>query len=281
MYSSSGRVYLLLYPPSWHSSDTLIASRAGYIAAITDPKDIGAYCGTSWATTLPRPRSIWGNSMAVLPRLPTAAFVYSALAPMRRFRLGLARRPKPKLKPPSTPEPTPKRSALPDVLWNSLYALRESADAFPPLKSAVGGVLAVWDIAERAQHAKAETRDIALRTKAILDLIADAVPNGSDIPSPLLRSIERFTTKVEEIRRDISPIALSGTFSRFVHLKRNEDMVRNIKAQLDEAYRDLLTASTLRSEVQQARTQSDVRHLYAITETQLFYSRLAVFLASP
>jgi hypothetical protein len=38
--------------------------------------------------------------------------------------------------------------ALPDVVSTSLLALKESADAFPPLKSAVGGVLAVWDIAE-------------------------------------------------------------------------------------------------------------------------------------
>jgi hypothetical protein len=37
---------------------------------------------------------------------------------------------------------------LPDVLWTSVLALRDSADAFPPLKSAVGGVIALCDIAE-------------------------------------------------------------------------------------------------------------------------------------
>jgi hypothetical protein len=37
---------------------------------------------------------------------------------------------------------------FPDVMWTSMCALRESADVFPSLKSAVAGVLALWDIAE-------------------------------------------------------------------------------------------------------------------------------------
>jgi hypothetical protein len=51
-------------------------------------------------------------------------------------------RPRAKLKPPN------RTSALPDVLWTSLHALKESADAFPPLKSVVGGVVVIWNIAE-------------------------------------------------------------------------------------------------------------------------------------
>jgi hypothetical protein len=38
-------------------------------------------------------------------------------------------------------------SALSDVLWTSTRALQESGDAFPPLKSAVGGVVALCEIA--------------------------------------------------------------------------------------------------------------------------------------
>jgi hypothetical protein len=49
---------------------------------------------------------------------------------------------KPKLLPPRASH------TLPDVLWTSMLALRDSADAFPPLKSAVGGVIALCDIAE-------------------------------------------------------------------------------------------------------------------------------------
>jgi hypothetical protein len=35
-----------------------------------------------------------------------------------------------------------------DVMWTSLIALKESADAFPPLKSAVSAVIALCDVAE-------------------------------------------------------------------------------------------------------------------------------------
>lgn len=61
---------------------------------------------------------------------------------MRRLRLG-----RPKLKPPSIAT-LGDDSALLDVLRTSLYALKESASAFSPLQSAVGGALALWDIAE-------------------------------------------------------------------------------------------------------------------------------------
>jgi hypothetical protein len=35
-----------------------------------------------------------------------------------------------------------------DVTLTSLRALKESADLFPPLKGAVGGVLVLWDVVE-------------------------------------------------------------------------------------------------------------------------------------
>jgi hypothetical protein len=46
----------------------------------------------------------------------------------------------------------PGSSTLLDLLSTSLVGLKQSADAFPPLKSAVGGVLALWDIAEASVH---------------------------------------------------------------------------------------------------------------------------------
>ncbi|KAJ7164114.1 hypothetical protein C8R46DRAFT_1351970 [Mycena filopes] len=74
---------------------------------------------------------------------------------------------------------SPKPSTLPDILSTSLLALKESADVFPPLRSAVAGVLAVWDIARRAKRCKSDAADIAKRTEDIICLIADAVPDPS------------------------------------------------------------------------------------------------------
>jgi hypothetical protein len=62
---------------------------------------------------------------------------------MERLRF----RRKAKLKPPNKAS-SRNGSTFSDVLWTSLCALKDSADAFPPLKSAVGGVVALWEIAE-------------------------------------------------------------------------------------------------------------------------------------
>ncbi|KAJ7087507.1 hypothetical protein C8R44DRAFT_820226 [Mycena epipterygia] len=198
---------------------------------------------------------------------------------------------------------------IPDVLRTSLMALKESSDAFPPLKSAVGGVVALLDIAERAKHSKSSARAIALRTKEILDVIADAVPEASAIPPPMLQSIQRFTALLDDIRCRIEAIAVTGGVSRVIRLNRNEHALQDINAQLDDAYRDFVAASLLRGEVTHSSTQkavskicletthistqlshtqraiakssAETSHLSTQLSHAVFYSRLTVFLVHP
>ncbi|KAJ7920151.1 hypothetical protein B0H13DRAFT_2268303 [Mycena leptocephala] len=156
--------------------------------------------------------------------------------------------------------------------------------------------------ASSARSTPIPTHDIALRTQAILDIIVDAVPDGSAIPAPMLQSIERFTVLLDEVRCSMETISLTGGLSRVVHLNRNERALRDIKARLDDAYRDFSVASALRVEAQQAdiavqqtqlagqqaQTHLAVGKVVAATHTLapelssvLFYSRLSVFLAGP
>ncbi|KAJ7141616.1 hypothetical protein C8R46DRAFT_581795 [Mycena filopes] len=190
---------------------------------------------------------------------------------------------------------SPKPSALPDVLSTSLLALKESADVFPPLKSAVGGVLAVWDIAERAKRCKSDAADIAKRTEEIICLIADIVPDPSAIPGPMLKSIESFTSLLTDICATMEKLLLSRGISRVMHLNSTERALQEVKSRLDDAYRDFLVASTLRVEVQQAEIAVEHKALAVQTHiaveqfasvlkpdisSVLFYSRLTVFLAN-
>ncbi|KAJ7087465.1 hypothetical protein C8R44DRAFT_861855 [Mycena epipterygia] len=169
------------------------------------------------------------------------------------MRLPFPSRAKRKPSPASTRPTRPKASALPDVLWTAIIALKESADAFPPLKSTVGGVIAVLEIAERAKHSKSDARAIALRTKEIFDVIKAAVGPAPAIPWPMRESIDHFTALLVEIRESMKEIALTGGVSRVVHLNRNERTLQDIKAKLEDAYRDFSTASALRIEAEQAR----------------------------
>ncbi|KAJ7461214.1 hypothetical protein FB451DRAFT_490601 [Mycena latifolia] len=151
-----------------------------------------------------------------------------------------------KRKPASTSaKPSRKDSALPDVLWTSIIALKESADAFPPLKSAVGGVIALCDIAE--------------------------------------------------IRCRMEVVALTSGMARLLHLNRNERGLQEIKAQLDDAYRDFATASLLRNEREQAQMTRHVKEMSARTEALVsmqaalsediswvsLYSKLVAFFGQP
>ncbi|KAJ7149820.1 hypothetical protein C8R43DRAFT_500378 [Mycena crocata] len=138
---------------------------------------------------------------------------------------------------------------------------------------------------QRAKHSAVEARDIALRTQAILDIIADAVPDSSAIPAHMRVNIERFILTLDDVHDRMRSLALTSHLSRLVHLNRNERVLRDIKTKLDDAYRDRLAASTLRLEVQQEKTRAEISSLKATVPPEmariLFYSRSSVFLASP
>ncbi|KAJ6564245.1 hypothetical protein B0H19DRAFT_1067830 [Mycena capillaripes] len=167
------------------------------------------------------------------------------------------------------------RSSLPDILWTTLVALEESADGFPLLKGAVGGVIAICHIAERARHCNEDACTIALRTVMILGVVVGAVPSdGSRIPGPMLRSIERFSFLLKRIYGEMVAITSLGRVSRILHLNRNEASIRRIKLQLDDAYRDFMAAATVRFEVGQFNTHIAVKKLSS--DTAAATSRLEV-----
>ncbi|KAJ7669828.1 hypothetical protein DFH06DRAFT_1293825 [Mycena polygramma] len=173
--------------------------------------------------------------------------------------------PSAKRKPKSQESSSSRSSAVPDLLSTSLIALKESADAFPPLKGAVGSLShgdgrvldIVRDIAQRAKRSKSAAHDIALRTQVVLNVISDAVTDPFAIPSPMLRSIERLTEYADSAhdnpRLSMDKLKLTSGFSRLIHLNRNERQLRDIKTKLDDAYRDFMAASAPRVETQQAK----------------------------
>ncbi|KAJ7831284.1 hypothetical protein B0H13DRAFT_1915505 [Mycena leptocephala] len=92
-------------------------------------------------------------------------------------------------------------AACKDIALTSQSALRDSADAFPPLKSVASGVLALWDTAEvlpiqRVKTSKEKAQMLSRRALEILEGLADAVPDPSNIPPPVLASIQRFVEYV-------------------------------------------------------------------------------------
>ncbi|KAJ7138956.1 hypothetical protein C8R46DRAFT_1234186 [Mycena filopes] len=107
------------------------------------------------------------------------------------------RRGKPPVKLKATPAAT--SETVGDVIQTSLGVVKQSADAFPPLKAVVGGILAALDIRKRVKRSKADADKIAARTQTISAGIAQ--------PVPLQRSIDDFNLHLSDIRSSVEPIA--------------------------------------------------------------------------
>ncbi|KAK7051933.1 hypothetical protein R3P38DRAFT_3255180 [Favolaschia claudopus] len=214
--------------------------------------------------------------------------------------------------PPARAKSKLKPNALPDILWTSLLALKESSDAFPPLKSVVAAAVAICTIAERTKHSQENARTLALRVKDILDVLADAVSvecEVREVPASMLTSIAGFARLLGEIRDFLDNISNASKMSRLLHLNRNEMLLFGFEAHLDDAYRDFLAASALRLEVQQAQlaqqqkqlalqqahllasqkqfsvqqlqTESKIQEISSTTDGILLYSQLTFFWPSP
>ncbi|KAG6909982.1 hypothetical protein DXG01_013982 [Tephrocybe rancida] len=138
-------------------------------------------------------------------------------------------------------------SSISDVTRTSLVALVQSADAFPPLKSACGGVLAILDTAERVRYSRTNAQALAHRCFDILTVVADSTPDLSALSSEMKTSIARFNDLLNEIGAALDPIQKRGWVQRFAHLTRDEDLLQKFRQRLDDARQDLLTSTTLRT----------------------------------
>ncbi|KAJ7034622.1 hypothetical protein C8F04DRAFT_1101597 [Mycena alexandri] len=157
-----------------------------------------------------------------------------------------------------------KRSAdYQDLLWTSLTALETSSDAFPALKGVVGAVVAVSKISQRVKHSKKEARELAQRTVDLLERLADAIPDPTEISDHMLNNIARFESVLEEIQAEMSQLASRGLRWRLMHLNRNEDSLRKFNSLLDEASRGFLIGTVVRVEAAVHRVHTQMIHTSA------------------
>ncbi|KAF8063617.1 hypothetical protein FPV67DRAFT_254813 [Lyophyllum atratum] len=142
-----------------------------------------------------------------------------------------------------------------DIARTCLVALNESADAFPPLRSVTGGVLAVWNAAERAKTAQKKARAIANRCYEILGILADSTADPSNISSEMGASIHTFTILLEDICREMEPLQKRSRRFFVLHLNRHADELDGFGQRLDAAHQSFMLAAALRTE----KIQFDIR----------------------
>ncbi|KAF7378426.1 hypothetical protein MSAN_00269200 [Mycena sanguinolenta] len=87
-----------------------------------------------------------------------------------------------------------------DAIRTSLIDLKDSTDVVPPLKSGVGAVLAVCDLAQRVSIYDEHAEGLAWRAVRILDVILNASRNRTDPVTPaVLNAIRTFVGLLHEI----------------------------------------------------------------------------------
>jgi len=144
-----------------------------------------------------------------------------------------------------------------DIALTSLLALKESADAFPPLKSVVGGVLALWNTAERVKTSKKRAQALSRRALDVLEALTDAVPDPSNIPPPMLASIQRFEDLLDEIRRAMDPLTKRRWISSMSSLNRDKGVLDLFNQRLDETFQSFVIGGLTRVETHLLEIKAD------------------------
>ncbi|KAJ7479683.1 hypothetical protein FB451DRAFT_1365419 [Mycena latifolia] len=146
-----------------------------------------------------------------------------------------------------------------DAIRTSLNLLKEAADVLPPLKSAAGGVLAVWDLADRVSASDENAQALAWRAVGILDAIYNAVGGGtSPIPPSMLADIVKFEVLLRKISIAMEEQLKQGRLRRVLHLRIRESRLARFTSRLDAASEAFKIGSSTRVELAVEKIQADV-----------------------
>ncbi|KAJ7151890.1 hypothetical protein C8R43DRAFT_1235894 [Mycena crocata] len=141
------------------------------------------------------------------------------------------------------------KSIAGDAIYIGLIALRESSEAFPPLRATVGLVICIWDVAKRVQRNKDTSHYLARRAVEILEIVAAAIPDPTRISPRMATKIARFQCVLQEIHQEMSRLRGRRGISRFIRLNHDEDTLESFKGRLDDICQSFLIESAIHIEL--------------------------------
>ncbi|KAJ7479685.1 hypothetical protein FB451DRAFT_163871 [Mycena latifolia] len=146
-----------------------------------------------------------------------------------------------------------------DAIRTAINLVKEAADVFPPLKSVAGGVLAVWDLADRVSASNDNAQALAWRVVGILDAIYNAVGGGtSPMPPSMLANIVKFEKLLREISTAMEEQLKQGRLRRVLHLRKRESRLTRFTSRLDAASEAFKIRSSTRVELAVEKIQADM-----------------------
>ncbi|KZV70160.1 hypothetical protein PENSPDRAFT_456648 [Peniophora sp. CONT] len=153
------------------------------------------------------------------------------------------------------------RALAKDALLFSLKALAQSADAFPPLKSAVGGLLFVANQIELVSSNKAQIGEIYAQIDAFAAALVRAVPDATALSPALEAAIRALADDVEAVCVDIQPITHQRWAVRFLRAKRHDRQLQDLARRLEQAKNTFLITISTSTEMKTTQILAGVQPL--------------------
>ncbi|KAJ7602893.1 hypothetical protein FB45DRAFT_964523 [Roridomyces roridus] len=123
-----------------------------------------------------------------------------------------------------------------DATKVTLRVIQASADAFPPLKSAVSGVLVVLDLTENVRSNKKGCKHIATRAAQLVqDIWSQTKDLDIVLPSEVKESIRQIRKLLKEIKAFLEELNKENLFQRLARQERNKTRIGEYGRLLDEA----------------------------------------------
>ncbi|TDL14908.1 hypothetical protein BD410DRAFT_857169 [Rickenella mellea] len=128
----------------------------------------------------------------------------------------------------------------------ALTALVQSADVFPPLKSAVSFLLQVHDICEKMKSNREGANELRLRVEGVRGYIVEAFQEEEDMSIELYDALVQFDNALTSILVAVDNVRWRKTrVSRLAFSARDAETLRTVKQRLDDAMKLLMMIVTL------------------------------------
>ncbi|KAH8110526.1 hypothetical protein DFH11DRAFT_1730218 [Phellopilus nigrolimitatus] len=111
-----------------------------------------------------------------------------------------------------------------EFLYVGLGALADSADAFPPLKSAVGGLKNIVDLLLLLE-----------RIDGMCELLEKAIPDVTNMSASFQTAVIELDLELSRIAHDTERGIKKPFFKRLNHLRRHEGELRGLRGRLENA----------------------------------------------
>ncbi|THU85848.1 hypothetical protein K435DRAFT_783145 [Dendrothele bispora CBS 962.96] len=120
-------------------------------------------------------------------------------------------------------------ASVADISTTTLWVIDRGADAFPPLKSAVGGALALKDVTQGVNASKTRAQQLRQRIVNILDIIpSDSVDVAND-----LERLRRKSLQLDKLYRQ-------SFFMRLKNLNRNNEFLSTSQTNVEHVIQHIM-----------------------------------------